>query len=30
VASIDLLRQCPSTANGITFVTLEDETGVVT
>ncbi|PQO28951.1 error-prone DNA polymerase [Blastopirellula marina] len=29
VAGIVLLRQRPSTAKGITFVTLEDETGVV-
>ena len=29
VAGLVLLRQRPSTANGITFVTLEDETGVV-
>jgi error-prone DNA polymerase len=29
VAGIVLLRQRPSTANGITFVTLEDETGMV-
>jgi error-prone DNA polymerase len=29
VAGIVLLRQRPSTANGITFVTLEDETGTV-
>ncbi len=29
VAGIVLLRQRPSTANGITFVTLEDETGIV-
>ena len=29
VAGIVLMRQRPSTANGITFVTLEDETGVV-
>jgi error-prone DNA polymerase len=29
VAGVVLLRQRPSTANGITFVTLEDETGMV-
>ena len=29
VAGIILLRQRPSTAKGITFVTLEDETGIV-
>ena len=29
VAGLVLLRQRPSTAKGITFVTLEDETGVV-
>jgi error-prone DNA polymerase len=29
VAGLVLLRQRPSTANGITFVTLEDETGMV-
>jgi len=29
VAGLVLMRQRPSTANGITFVTLEDETGVV-
>ena len=29
VAGIVLLRQRPSTSNGITFVTLEDETGMV-
>jgi error-prone DNA polymerase len=29
VGGIVLLRQRPSTANGITFVTLEDETGMV-
>ena len=29
VAGLVLLRQRPSTANGITFVTLEDETGTV-
>ena len=29
MAGIVLLRQRPSTANGITFVTLEDETGMV-
>jgi len=29
VAGVVLLRQRPATANGITFVTLEDETGVV-
>jgi error-prone DNA polymerase len=29
VGGIVLLRQRPSTANGITFVTLEDETGIV-
>jgi error-prone DNA polymerase len=28
VAGLVLMRQRPSTANGITFVTLEDETGV--
>ena len=29
VAGVVLLRQRPSTAGGITFVTLEDETGMV-
>ncbi len=29
VAGLVLMRQRPSTANGITFVTLEDETGIV-
>ena len=29
VAGIVLLRQRPGTANGITFVTIEDETGTV-
>jgi error-prone DNA polymerase len=29
VAGLTLMRQRPSTANGITFVTLEDETGIV-
>jgi error-prone DNA polymerase len=29
VAGLVLLRQRPSTAKGVTFVTLEDETGVV-
>ena len=29
VAGLVMLRQRPSTANGITFVTLEDETGIV-
>jgi error-prone DNA polymerase len=29
VAGLVILRQRPSTAKGITFVTLEDETGVV-
>ncbi len=29
VAGLVLMRQRPSTANGITFVTLEDETGVI-
>jgi error-prone DNA polymerase len=29
VAGLVLVRQRPSTANGITFVTLEDETGIV-
>ena len=29
VAGLVLLRQRPSTARGITFVTLEDETGVI-
>ena len=29
VAGVVLLRQKPSTANGITFVTLEDETGTM-
>jgi len=28
IAGLVLLRQRPSTANGITFVTLEDETGI--
>jgi error-prone DNA polymerase len=29
VAGVVLMRQRPATANGITFVTLEDETGIV-
>ena len=29
VAGLVLLRQRPSTAKGVTFVTLEDETGIV-
>jgi error-prone DNA polymerase len=29
VAGVVLMRQRPSTAKGITFITLEDETGVV-
>jgi error-prone DNA polymerase len=29
VAGVVLVRQCPSSAKGVTFITLEDETGVI-